>query len=78
MQFTHSLEAPDFNPRAYKVKNQFHAFTFKYIQLVPLHPGAAQFPRANRHKSPGAAESAAAASESSAPSANAAAFTSRG
>jgi hypothetical protein len=29
MQLTHSLKAPGFNPRAYKVRNRFQAFTFK-------------------------------------------------
>jgi hypothetical protein len=29
MQFTHSLKAPGFNPRAYEVKKRFQAFAFK-------------------------------------------------
>jgi hypothetical protein len=30
MQLTHSLKAPGFNPRAYKVKNRFQSFAFKF------------------------------------------------
>ena len=30
---THSLKAPGFNPCAYKVKNWFQAFAFKWVNL---------------------------------------------
>jgi hypothetical protein len=39
LQLTHSLKAPGFNPRTYKVKKMVSSLCFQMGQIVPLHPG---------------------------------------